>query len=98
MLNVLRKKSGICIILSRARANSIINLDELEKLKEEMHRFLKSKGWHSGSALYPIDHPDLCYADAYAFCDKWDESTEYGRRRIYTLAHLNKYLEELRNA
>lgn len=95
MLEVINKNEGICAILWANRFRLKLSNEERLKLEEEMHRFLKAKGWHSGRDISPIKHPWLPSGYAYYICDLWEEATEYGRRRRATLAHLNKYLEEL---
>lgn len=98
MLEVTDESKGICNIIHRAVVSCIITYSEALALNKEMHSFLHYKRWHSGIRIFPIDHPRI-YADtAYDRIPLWDENTEYGSRRLATLKHLNKYLEELRNA
>lgn len=97
MLELKDKKQGICYIIHKAFVLGVITAYEASKLTSEMHSFLKAKGWHSGAPYFPIAHLKMSAHTAYNNYNKWNENTEYGRRRRATLKHLNKYLEELRS-
>lgn len=97
-LKIVNKRSGVCLIISEACYDETISDWEYDKLMDEMHRFLTVKGWHSGDVWYPIKHPRLDSLEAFCECRLWTRLTTYGRRRRATLAHLNNYLKELRNA
>lgn len=97
-LKIINRHKGICIIINLAYCNNIISKLEHDNLMTEMQQFLHSKGWHSGDYYYPIKHPRFDPIKAFCKCFLWTHWTTYGRRRRATLAHLNKYLEELRNA
>lgn len=98
MLKVTNENKGICSIIHDAVVNHVISYTEAIELNKEMHKFLEAKGWHSDSKIFPISHREMRADIAYESCRKWNILTEYGNRRRATFAHLNKYLEELRNA
>lgn len=98
MIKIFDRRAGICNALSMSHHYNLISINEYRILVGEMHSFLQSKGWHSGDKHYPIKHARLDAQEAFWKCFIWTRSTTYGRRRRATLAHLNKYLKELRNA
>ena len=99
MIKIFDRRAGICDALLMSHNYDLISTTEYRILVGEMHGFLQSKGWHSGDKhYYPIKHPRLNAQEAFWKCSIWTRLTTYGRRRRATLAHLNKYLEELRNA
>lgn len=98
MIKIFNRREGICYALSISHYYNLISITEYNILTVEMQQFLHSKGWHSGDNHYPIAHRRLDAREAFWKCFLWTPLTTYGYRRRATLAHLNKYLEELRNA
>lgn len=94
------RETGICFHLAEA-LDTVISNRENEVLKEEMHSFLRFKGWHSGCNTYPINIEDGCSVDArnmYQYGGNlWNTYTSYGQRRWATYLHLDQYLCELRS-
>ena len=84
---------GICYVLKIAYESGNITAGQKHDLQEEMHAYLKRRGWHSGSDNFPIAGyaTDLDCVTLFTLGNLWNPDTEYGRRRIETLKHLREY-------